>query len=106
VALKEFGVDALYVLTGQRTPSAGDFSHDEIELVSLYRSALGREAAVLAALTAGNSLQAPSASQVRVTVWLEGITTKIKNKDRTWMLILLAIKIVSQVVISMRTISR
>lgn len=56
VALKEFGVDALYVLTGQRTPSAGDFSYDEIELVSLYRSApLAVKAAVLAALTAGNS---------------------------------------------------
>lgn len=56
VALREFGVDALYVLTGQRTPSAGDFSHDEIELVSLYRSApLAVKAAVLAALTAGNS---------------------------------------------------
>lgn len=56
VALGEFGVDALFVLTGRRTPSAGDFSSDEIELISLYRSApLAVKAAVLAALTAGSS---------------------------------------------------
>lgn len=56
VALREFGVDALYVLTGQRTPKVGNFSHDEIELVALYRSApLAVKAAALAALTAGNS---------------------------------------------------
>ncbi|NCF07954.1 helix-turn-helix domain-containing protein [Kosakonia sp. MH5] len=54
--LSSFGVDVLYVLTGRKTPDAGDFTDDEIELVKLFRAApLAVKAATLAAITAGTN---------------------------------------------------
>ncbi|WP_368286730.1 helix-turn-helix domain-containing protein [Klebsiella variicola] len=50
------GWDVFYVLFGSRSKGLPDISSDEIELVKTYRSApLPVKAAVLAALTAGNS---------------------------------------------------
>ncbi|UWS32134.1 XRE family transcriptional regulator [Erwinia pyrifoliae] len=56
LSLSSMGIDALYILTGHRTPDVGDVSNDELELIKLFRAApLAVKAAVLAALTAGSS---------------------------------------------------
>ncbi|WP_440530341.1 helix-turn-helix domain-containing protein [Serratia nevei] len=55
-AIAEKGIDVLYILTGNRSASAGDISNDELELIQLFRAApLAVKAAVLAALTAGSA---------------------------------------------------
>ncbi|UPT55492.1 helix-turn-helix domain-containing protein [Dickeya zeae] len=60
-SLSEHGFDALYILTGNRTPDVGDISSDELELIKIYRAApLAVKAAALAALTAGSSASAGS----------------------------------------------
>ncbi|WP_199637241.1 helix-turn-helix domain-containing protein [Serratia sp. PAMC26656] len=79
VRLAEIGADVLYILTGNRSASAGEISNEELELIQLYRSApLVVKAAALAALSAGSS----ASNTVSVTSQGDRVAGRVYNENK------------------------